>query len=86
MNKYVVVNQVEKWNFSIENINVISSQEYLTNPKYSLLKSARIFNLCKDYAYQSKGYYVSLLAEARGHLAIPTIKNIVDKAFNYTIL
>lgn len=78
MNKYVVVNQVEKWKFSIENITVISSQDYLTNPKYSLLKKARIFNLCKDYSYQSKGYYVSLLAEARGHSAIPTIKNIVD--------
>ena len=78
MNKYIVVNQPEKWNFSIDNITVISSQDYLTNPKYALLKTARIFNLCKDYSYQSKGYYVSLLAEARGHLPIPTTKNIVD--------
>ncbi|WP_435413154.1 RimK family protein [Psychroserpens mesophilus] len=78
MNKYIVVNQPDKWNFSVDNITVISSQDYLTNPKYSLLKKARIFNLCKEYSYQSKGYYVSLLAEARGHLAIPTIKNIVD--------
>ncbi len=78
MNKYIVVNQPEKWNFSIDKITVISSQDYLTNPKYALLKTARIFNLCKDYSYQSKGYYVSLLAEARGHLPIPTTKNIVD--------
>lgn len=78
MNKYIVVNQPEKWNFSIDNITVISSQDYLTNPKYALIKNARIFNLCKDYSYQSKGYYVSLLAEARGHLPIPTTKNIVD--------
>ena len=78
MNKYIVVNQPEKWNFSIDNITVISSQDYLTNPKYALIKTARIFNLCRDYSYQSKGYYVSLLAEARGHLPIPTTKNIVD--------
>lgn len=78
MNKYIVVNQPEKWFFSIENIKVISSQDYLTDPQFSLLKKARIFNLCKDYSYQSKGYYVSLLAEARGHLAIPTVRNIVD--------
>ncbi|MGJ8745950.1 RimK family protein [Polaribacter sp.] len=78
MNKYIVANQPEKWLFSIDNITVISSQEYLTNPKYSTIKKARIFNLCKNYSYQSKGYYVSLLAEARGHLAIPTVKNIVD--------
>ncbi|MGB5419179.1 RimK family protein [Algibacter sp.] len=78
MQKYIVVNQPEKWNLSIENIRIISSQDYLTNPEFSLLKKARVFNLCKDYNYQSKGYYVSLLAEARGHLAIPTVKNIVD--------
>ncbi|XMO86298.1 RimK family protein [Algibacter sp. AS12] len=78
MNKYIVVNQTDKWSFSIENIKVISSQDYLTNPDFSKIKKARIFNLCKDYSYQSKGYYVSLLAEARGHSAIPTVKNIVD--------
>ncbi|GAL68085.1 RimK family protein [Jejuia pallidilutea] len=78
MQKYIVVNQPEKWNFLVENITVISSQDYLTNPKYALLKKARIFNLCKEYNYQSKGYYVSLLAEAREHLPIPTVKNIVD--------
>jgi hypothetical protein len=78
MNKYIVVDQPQKWNFLIENITVISSQYYLTNPKFSQLKKARIFNLCRDYSYQSKGYYVSLLAEARGHLPIPTVKTIVD--------
>ncbi|WP_010135330.1 RimK family alpha-L-glutamate ligase [Ochrovirga pacifica] len=78
MNKYIVVNQPEKWNFSIDTIAVISSQEYLTNPAYSLQKNTRVFNLCKDYSYQSKGYYVSLLAEARGHLVTPTVKNLVD--------
>ena len=58
MNKYIVVNQPEKWKFSIDNIIVISSQEYLTNSTFSLIKKARIFNLCKDYTYQTKGYYV----------------------------
>ena len=78
MNKYIVVNNPENWNISLENIEIISARDYLTNPEFSRLKNARIFNLCKDYSYQSKGYYVSLLAEARGHLAIPTVKNIVD--------
>lgn len=78
MNKYIVVNKPENWNISLENIKVISASDYLTIPHFSTLKKARIFNLCKDYSYQSKGYYVSLLAEARGHLAIPTIKNLVD--------
>lgn len=78
MNKYIVVNQPETWTIASEHVNIISSRDYLTNPEFSKLKKARIFNLCKDYSYQSKGYYVSLLAEARGHMAIPTVKNIVD--------
>ncbi|WP_300438134.1 RimK family protein [Christiangramia sp.] len=80
MNKYIVVNQPETWTFASEHVQIISSKDYLTNPEFSKLKKARIFNLCKDYSYQSKGYYVSLLAEARGHLAIPNIKNLVDLA------
>jgi len=78
MKKLIVVNHPEKWNIAVDNIAVISSQDYLTNPEYSKLKKARVFNLCKDYSYQSKGYYVSLLAEARDHRAIPTVSNIVD--------
>lgn len=78
MNKYIVVNDPETWTIASEHVKIISSQDYLTNPEYSQIGKARIFNLCKDYSYQSKGYYVSLLAEARGHLAIPTVKNIVD--------
>ncbi|MCH4823064.1 RimK family protein [Gramella lutea] len=78
MIKYIVVNNPETWSISSEHVRIISSKDYLTNPEYSKLGKARIFNLCKDYSYQSKGYYVSLLAEARGHLAIPTVKNIVD--------
>ncbi|WP_298247171.1 RimK family protein [uncultured Christiangramia sp.] len=78
MNKYIVVNQPENWKISPENTKIISSRDYLTNPEFAKLKNVRIFNLCKDYSYQSKGYYVSLLAEARGHSAIPTIRNLVD--------
>lgn len=78
MNKLIVVNHPEKWKFPVNNLEIVSARDYLTKPEFSQLKKARIFNLCKDYSYQSKGYYVSLLAEARGHLAIPTVKNIVD--------
>ncbi len=78
MNKYLVVNKPELWKIPLENMEIISARDYLTNPRFSQLKRSRIFNLSKDYSYQSKGYYVSLLAEARGHLATPTVKNLVD--------
>jgi glutathione synthase/RimK-type ligase-like ATP-grasp enzyme len=41
-------------------------------------KGLRVFNLCNDYSYQKRGYYVSLLAEARGHKVIPSVKQILD--------
>lgn len=78
MKKLIIVNHPEKWKFPANNLAVVSARDYLTQPEYAQLKKARIFNLCKNYSYQSQGYYVSLLAEARGHLAIPTVKNIVD--------
>lgn len=78
MQKIIVVDNPKSWNFGIEGVEIISSKEYLTNIKYADLKNARVFNLCKQYKYQAKGYYVSLLAEARGHKAIPSIKTIQD--------
>ncbi|MDT0294967.1 RimK family protein [Mesonia ostreae] len=78
MNKFIVVDQPKAWQFLEENAQIISAKEYLTNPAYASLKKARVFNLCKKFSYQSKGYYVSLLAEARGHSPLPTVKNLVD--------
>jgi RimK-like ATPgrasp N-terminal domain len=37
---------------------------------------ARIVNLCRNHAYLSRGYYVSLLAEARGHEVVPTVHTL----------
>lgn len=37
----------------------------------------KIINLCGDFDYLSKGYYCSLLAEARGMRCVPSVGNIV---------
>lgn len=42
------------------------------------MKSTRVYNLCRSYKYQSVGYYVSLLAEARGHKPLPSLSTIQD--------
>src|SRR5204863_9677170 len=39
---------------------------------------ARVLNLCRAERYQGRGYYVSLLAEARGHQPMPGVKTIRD--------
>ncbi|MGA9291279.1 MAG: RimK family protein [Ignavibacteriaceae bacterium] len=78
MKKIVVTNNLADMDFYIEDVEVVASKSYLTETKYSEIESARIFNLCRSYRYQSTGYYVSLLAEARGHRAFPNISTIQD--------
>ena len=38
----------------------------------------RVYNLCDSYEYQTAGYYVSLLAAARGHRTMPGVATIQD--------
>jgi len=78
MKKYIVVNNPKNWHISIEGVEVVSVRNYLTDTYFASLKNIRVFNLSREYRYQSKGYYVSLLAEARGHKVIPSVKNIQD--------
>jgi glutathione synthase/RimK-type ligase-like ATP-grasp enzyme len=78
MHKLIVVDQPKDWEIRIETADVISSKEYLTNPEYGKKGNYRVFNLANEYKYQSIGYYVSMVAEARGHKPTPDIKNIVD--------
>jgi len=74
----VVINQPHKWTFDDINATVISVKEYITNPAYQSNTDLRIFNLCSSYQYQSYGYYVSLLASARGQRVVPSATTIRD--------
>ena len=78
MKKIVIVNNPRSWKLDVPGVDVVSAKDYLTNHEFTTLKNLRVFNLCREYTYQSKGYYVSLLAEARGHKVIPNVKNIQD--------
>jgi len=40
-------------------------------------KRLKVINLCTNYNYLGKGYYVSLLAEARGMRCVPSVADIV---------
>lgn len=78
MQKIVVLSNPSEWIFGIDGVDVVSTKEYLSNPQFTLLKNVRVFNLSGDYSYQSEGYYVSLLAEARGHKPLPDMKTLLD--------
>lgn len=78
MSILIVVNNPRDWPLAIPDVTVVSARVYLTDPAYGSQLRARIFNLCKSYRYQSLGYYVSLLAEARGHKPFPRVNAIED--------
>jgi glutathione synthase/RimK-type ligase-like ATP-grasp enzyme len=78
MRKIVVTNNPADLDFHIQDVEIAAAKSYLTEEKYSEIESARVFNLCRSYRYQSTGYYVSLLAEARGHRAFPNTSTIQD--------
>lgn len=74
----IVVNNPNDWPLDIPGVDLVSARAYLTDPQYSDLRGAKVFNLCRSYRYQSFGYYVSLLAAARGHKVLPSITTIQD--------
>jgi glutathione synthase/RimK-type ligase-like ATP-grasp enzyme len=59
-------------------VTVVPARAYLTDPAFGGDRTARVFNLCRSYRYQTLGYYVSLLAEARGHKPLPRANTIED--------
>ena len=73
-----VVDRPEQWPFDIPGSSVVTSRGYLTDPVFSQGFGAQVANLCDATRYQGRGYYVSLLAEARGHRPLPSVQAIEE--------
>ena len=78
MANLLVVDRLAGWPARIPDARVVLAHDYLTDPAYTSLRGARVFNLCDSYRYQRSGYYVSLLAEARGHRPLPNVSTVQD--------
>jgi glutathione synthase/RimK-type ligase-like ATP-grasp enzyme len=78
MTALLVVDHPEQWPLQFPSAEVISADDYLRDPRFSELRQARVYNLCDSYGYQTAGYYVSLLATARGHRTMPAVATIQD--------
>ncbi len=78
MRAIIVVNYPDRWPLKIDGVDLVAAKDYLTDQTYSDERRLKVFNLCRSYKYQSAGYYVSLLAEARGHRPIPSVITIED--------
>lgn len=78
MNILVVLDDSSELDIDLPNVRKVSAKEYLLNQEFTDQEDIKVFNLCKSYRYQTRGYYVSLLAEARGHKPVPSIATIQD--------
>src|SRR5690606_9200791 len=81
MEKLIVVENPDHWRSSLDDVTIITPAMYITSEMYQETKGLKVINLCKSYHYQSIGYYVSLLAEARKHKVLPGISTIQDLRF-----
>ncbi len=57
---------------------LMNAEDYFEKSVDKEIERPRIYNLCNDYSYCKKGYYTSLLAEARGHRPLPSMQSISD--------
>jgi len=78
MQTLVVVTQESDWPLKLAGARLITAHQYLTDPELISMRHAKVFNLCRHYRYQTLGYYVSLVAEARGHKPLPTVMTMQD--------
>ena len=74
-NVLVLLDSLSDWKPYYETNSILTVSDYLKH-KPSGKESKIVINLSSDYSYNSEGYYASLLAQARGHKAIPGIDTI----------
>lgn len=78
MKSIIVVNKISDWPLKSLNIEVVTADDYLKSSRYNGQQTLRVLNLCRSYSYQRLGYYVSLVASARGHKPQPSLTCIED--------
>ncbi|OGT30265.1 MAG: ribosomal protein S6 modification protein [Gammaproteobacteria bacterium RIFCSPHIGHO2_12_FULL_35_23] len=78
MKPIIVTEQPKQWNGLNDIVTIVTATDYLINEELANERQIRIINLCQSYRYQSLGYYVSLLAEARGHKVFPSVLTMQD--------
>ncbi|MDI1232266.1 MAG: RimK family protein [Methylobacter sp.] len=74
----LVVDNLSDWAPYYPSEQLITFEDYLATEQVASDQHVRVINLCRSYCYLSDGYYCSLLAEARGHNVIPSVKVLSD--------
>ena len=76
MRTLVVVENPKRWPFELEEVEVVPARAYLVDRRFAEMRRAAVYNMCRRLGYQSVGYYVSLLAAARGHRPLPSVETL----------
>lgn len=74
----IIVDKKTDWVAYYPTEDLLTAHDYLAQGSRSDAMPTQVINLCNSYRYLSYGYYTSLLAEARGHKVIPSIRTIND--------
>ncbi|MFA5422075.1 MAG: GNAT family N-acetyltransferase [Bacilli bacterium] len=73
-----IVDREHDWLKRIPNLEIVTAETFLNDDSFQYAKELRVFNFCTKLGYQTIGYYVSLLASARGLRAIPNVATLED--------
>lgn len=74
----IVVENKKDWSSYYPSTDLITVEDYLTQSGEYDASQTQVINLCRNFKYLNNGYYCSLLAEARGHKVMPSVKTIND--------
>ncbi|MCM2130511.1 RimK family protein [Larsenimonas sp. GH3-8] len=74
----IVVDQLSDWRSFYPSDDVITAEEYLAQDTDipAPMKATHVINLCSELDYLGTGYYVSLLAQARGQRVQPSVETL----------
>ncbi|TXS91375.1 RimK family protein [Parahaliea maris] len=74
----IVIDKRSDWAPYYPSDQVITFSDYMNGQYPAGQSRTRVINLSRSFGYLSQGYYCSLLAEARGHKVIPSVRTLND--------
>ena len=79
MSKYIIVTDTPHLIPPSDQYLIMTPQDFMgtSSSRLSFKKGTRVINISTSFDYLSEGYYVSLLAQARGLQSFPELANII---------
>lgn len=81
--KYVIVSEkILDLDYSDPDTLFVTAADFIANKSSGIdfrkLDGSKVINMCSSFDYLSKGYYCSLMAEARGIRCIPGVEDMIS--------